>query len=372
MGRILTLLLGALSCILPASSLANDFDGTRYEAELLNAAEDISEANWRGALRGLDSITDRFPESRIAHLLRAQLLGHMAGQPAALAYSDTSGLTTISEALQEEIKLRWQHRQAVSLQRETLIPEKLLQASSASAHLLYVDLPAARLYVFKNDDQRLKPVLSFYVTIGRKGFGKEKEGDLKTPVGIYRLTGYIPGARLHERYGFGALTTNYPNALDKHLDRTGYGIWIHGTEPGWVNRGPKASDGCITLSNSDFEILVTQFELGPNTPIVIDDEPRWLTPQSISELRNGLLPSINGDPVTGTSAPLDSSIGWSLHAEQLQPLGFDEIFFYPDRHAQLVTKRLAKSDTRGLITIEEYWAKNQAGRWELAFKIPSS
>ena len=106
--------------------------------------------------------------------------------------------------------------------------------------------------------------------------------------------------------------------------------------------------------------------------LVIDDEPRWLTAQSISELRNGLLPSINGDPDTQTSAMLDSSIGRSLHAEQLRPLGFDEIFFYPGRHAQLVTKRLAKSDTRGLIAIEEYWERNQAGRWELAFKIPSS
>lgn len=372
MGRILTLLLGALSCLLPTSSQSSDFDGGLYEAELLKAAEDISEANWRDALRGLDSITDRFPESRIANLLRAQLLSHMAGRPAAFAHPDTSGLTAISETLQEELKLRWQHRQAASGQHETLIPEKLLQASSASPHLLYVDLPAARLYVFKNDNKRLTPVLSFYVTIGRKGFGKEKEGDLKTPVGIYRLTGYIPGAQLHERYGFGALTTNYPNALDKHLDRTGYGIWVHGTEPGWVNRGPRASDGCITLSNSDFEILVTQFELHADTPIVIDDEPRWLTAQSISELRNGLLPSINGDPDTQTSAMLDSSIGRSLHAEQLQPLGFDEIFFYPGRHAQLVTKRLAKSDTRGLIAIEEYWAKNQAGQWELAFKIPSS
>ena len=97
--------------------------------------------------------------------------------------------------------------------------------------------------VYENNGGQLKEVANFYASIGVAGFKKLREGDQKTPVGVYRITGFIPGRKLHERYGSGALPIDYPNELDQFYERTGDGIWVHGTEPGFVNRAPRASDG---------------------------------------------------------------------------------------------------------------------------------
>ena len=78
------------------------------------------------------------------------------------------------------------------------------------------------LYDIKNDKQLLKA----NVFIGEKNGDKQKEGDLKTPIGAYKLTQKL--TKLDPFYGPLALTTNYPNLYDKIQGKTGHGIWIHG------------------------------------------------------------------------------------------------------------------------------------------------
>jgi murein L,D-transpeptidase YafK len=83
------------------------------------------------------------------------------------------------------------------------------------------------------------------VFVGEKLGDKKVEGDLKTPVGAYKLVNRI--TTLDPFYGPLALATNYPNLLDKSQGKTGHGIWIHGLP----EKGERDdfTQGCIALEN---------------------------------------------------------------------------------------------------------------------------
>jgi hypothetical protein len=244
--------------------------------------------------------------------------------------------------------------------------------------VLYVDLPAARLHVFRQMHGELQPLADFYVTVGRQGYGKEREGDLKTPVGVYRINGYIPGSQLDPRYGLGALTTNYPNPLDQQLRRTGYGIWLHGTEPGWINRAPRASEGCITLSNADFGKLYRVLGTTDELPIIIDDTPDWISPVELQRLRANLLAIVHGGPQSASQPQVEPSSAaitvdiakTSRHNLSQVHAGsgkfkFTEVFVYPGSKTQLVTRATKLNESGKTDTVEQYWVKEDDGQWRI-------
>lgn len=101
------------------------------------------------------------------------------------------------------------------------------------------------------DTIKSKKLFSSPVYVGEKKGDKQKEGDLKTPVGAYSLT--RRRTDVDPFYGSLALTTNYPNIYDKAQGKTGHGIWIHG-----VPKDKKRDDftkGCIALENNKIEKL---------------------------------------------------------------------------------------------------------------------
>jgi murein L,D-transpeptidase YafK len=99
---------------------------------------------------------------------------------------------------------------------------------------------------------------------------KVREGDLKTPEGIYFIERRIPQGRLTAEHGPAAFELNYPNAVDRIYKRTGGGIWIHGVDS--EKRLEKRFDtrGCVAVSNSDILDLGSRLK-ARNTPIVIVD-----------------------------------------------------------------------------------------------------
>ena len=343
---------------------ASPVDPEKYEQALVTATRLISAGAWGDALSTLNALTDQFPQSRVGHLLKADVFAALAGTHGQLSQFKSVEI----ESLRRQIKLRWRHHQEFSNKNEGLIPDKLIKVSAQQSLVLYVDLPAARLYIFRNNGQALVSEADYYVTIGKEGFGKEREGDLKTPVGIYSISGYKPGSTLHERYGHGALTLDYPNPLDQHLERTGYGIWIHGTEPGWVNRGPFASDGCITLSNNDFKDLVTRFDLQSGTLVVVDDQPIWKPVQWIKATGDSLVSELSFKSEIIDSATKHDSSEHLVHDEKSVDLGLTEILLYPGSSAELVTQRLLLSDMQRKTTITEYWNRDDDDRWRLAHR----
>ena len=122
-------------------------------------------------------------------------------------------------------------------------------------NIIYIDTSNSRLYIFEKNGVMLNKVFDVYTSIGKNGSRKNYEGDKKTPIGIYSLGKKIKQP-LSDFYGEGAYSINYPNSYDKLLNKTGYGIWIHGTPKNTYSRPPQSSDGCVVIANEDF----TNFE----------------------------------------------------------------------------------------------------------------
>jgi len=129
--------------------------------------------------------------------------------------------------------------------------------------------------VFENVGGRPVFIADYYVTLGKNGMEKTREGDQKTPIGVYHVTANLPRQKLTDFYGAGAFPIDYPNAWDKRLGRNGHGIWLHGTPSDTYSRPPRASDGCIVLANTDLEAVGRTLQIGL-TPVIITDEIEWI------------------------------------------------------------------------------------------------
>jgi len=225
----------------------------------------------------LESLIKSYPNSRLGQLLYADLLAIRAGlTPAIDRTMEHLGKDLVSRS-RKQLRTRWQYWHTTYSARRGLVPSALLRLKRDQRWILYMDIPAGRLIVFENKNGQLKKIGDFYASIGIEGYNKREEGDQKTPVGVYHTTGFIPGRKLHERYGAGAFPINYPNKLDQLYGRTGSGIWIHGTEPDFINRAPQASDGCLSVSNEDFLAINNIIGNEPFVPIIIDGTPDWIT-----------------------------------------------------------------------------------------------
>jgi murein L,D-transpeptidase YafK len=110
------------------------------------------------------------------------------------------------------------------------------------------------------------------VLLGELEGSKVKEGDLKTPIGAYKLLQKLN--QVDPFYGPFALTTNYPNKFDKSLGKTGSGIWIHGV-PFKQKRKP-FTKGCIALTNENLESLKNKIKLKESV-LIISDKKNTLT-----------------------------------------------------------------------------------------------
>jgi len=154
--------------------------------------------------------------------------------------------------------------------------------------VIVIDASRSRVYVYENDRGQPRLVADYYSTLGKQGIGKLREGDQKTPLGVYHVTAQIPGSKLPDLYGWGAFPINYPNDWDRRLGKTGYGIWLHGVPSENYVRAPRASDGCIALANDEIADLAKRVHPGA-TPVVIAERVEWVTPEAWRAEREGFL-----------------------------------------------------------------------------------
>ncbi len=192
---------------------------------------------------------------------------------------------------QHEIQQRWQNEGSPAHAEK--YPENILFMAENQPFVILVDQLSSRIYVYQN--QQGKPVLKtdYFITIGINGYGKQKRGDQKTPIGIYSVTKYIDGNELPDLYGEGAFPIDYPNTWDKRNRRTGDGIWIHGTPSNTYNRSPWASNGCIVVSNPDFLHIGNYITPDNNTPIIVAKKVNWLNHEQWSTKRQQALKLID-------------------------------------------------------------------------------
>ena len=108
---------------------------------------------------------------------------------------------------------------------------------------------------------------TFKIATGKVEGDKERQGDNKTPEGIYFTLGTIPSKQLApEKYGPLAIPLNFPNPMDQILGKTGYGIWLHGVGVRRIEDA-RVTEGCVAFQNSEITTL-TQW-LQPNHGIVV-------------------------------------------------------------------------------------------------------
>jgi len=244
-----------------------------YEQALLQTISDIQQLNHEQALTDTRKFLQQYPTSKVAQLLLADLIMANAGVLSSIG----SGISAEPELndLTFEIRQRLSHQSTPALQG--LLPDNIIQLSEHQDYVIVIDQTESRLYVYRN--QQGVPVLetSYFVTIGLKGSGKEKSGDQKTPVGVYHVTRYIEGKKLPDLYGKGAFPVNYPNSWDIRKNRSGDGIWLHGTPSYTYNRAPWASDGCMVVSNEDFLDIARYIDPGQHTQIINAHKINWIT-----------------------------------------------------------------------------------------------
>src|SRR3989449_2918436 len=122
------------------------------------------------------------------------------------------------------------------------VPRYLLQLREDQKYAIVVDTRRSRLYLYQNDGGKPRFVADYYVSSGKNGPLKVREGDEKTPIGVYHVTASLPRNELSDFYGSGAFPINYPNEWDRIQGRNGHGIWLHGTPSNTYSRPPRSSN----------------------------------------------------------------------------------------------------------------------------------
>ncbi|MDR2033619.1 MAG: L,D-transpeptidase family protein [Helicobacteraceae bacterium] len=129
-------------------------------------------------------------------------------------------------------------------------------------HILIVDKAARRLSFYDYKESKLTHIADYDATMGDAVGDKFKAGDNKTPVGAYDIASKLKqnGGGLYDPYyGPLAYVTNYPNAFDRMLKKTGHGIWLHGFPLNGSRQNPNTK-GCVAIDNEALSSLETQVD----------------------------------------------------------------------------------------------------------------
>lgn len=258
------------------------------EAQLAQVFEHIEQNQLDIALQQVEVLTHTYPNFRLAQLVKGDLLlarGRML-----------HGFGNAPNAASEQIAdLRDEARARLLALRnkppQDQLPRYLLQLQETQKYAIVVDAAKSRLYLYQNDQGTPRLIDDYYVTQGKLGAEKLREGDKKTPLGVYHVTASLSPQRLGDFYGSGAYPINYPNEWDKRNGRNGHGIWLHGTPSNTYARPPKASDGCVVLANEDLDALAKHLQIGL-TPVIIANGIEWVSPGTWQQERDGLLTQI--------------------------------------------------------------------------------
>ena len=278
-----------------APSRGGQHTANRPEALLSSTLHELGNRRLDAAVTEIDKIIRDYPNFRLAHLIRGDLLLARAQPLTTVGNAKGAPLDRLEE-LRAEARARLARMQQ---QRPVnLVPRYVVQLQPEQRHALVVDTARSTLYVFENLGGEARYVTDYYVSIGKNGIDKYRAGDNKTPLGVYHVTGRMSReklattyGRLAAQYGVGALPINYPNEWDRREGRNGHGIWLHGVPFDTYSRPPLASNGCIALTNEDYTAISNEVQIGL-TPVIIVNGMDWVAPGASMALRNELMQQI--------------------------------------------------------------------------------
>ncbi len=254
------------------------------EAMLVTSLLEIRQNRLGIAMKDIEALLKIYPNFKLAHLIQGDLLMARAypistiGSAAGASQQQVSGL-------RDEARTRlMRHLEQIPVNRE---PKYLVQFQPEQHYAVVVDTGKSRLYLFQNVNGSPRYVADYYVSSGKDGAEKNKEGDQKTPTGVYFVTASLPKAKIPDFYGSGAFPISNPNEWDRHQGKNGHGIWLHGVPSDTYSRPPRASNGCVVLSNPDLDKLGKDLQVGL-TPVVISDSVEWVDARELAAERGEL------------------------------------------------------------------------------------
>jgi hypothetical protein len=252
-------------------SLGGPAFSNEAEGALVRALTALRDQGLKHAMVEVDKMLARNPNHKLAHLLKGDLLMASAGQP--VAFASSSAASASVAPLQDEARVRM--KRYLEAPPVDYLPAPLLKLGDKQSHVLLIDTSRSRLFVYANDLGRPRYVTDFYISLGKNGIDKSREGDQKTPIGVYTIISLKQ--KLPDFYGPGAYPLSYPNEWDRINGRNGHGIWLHGTPSETYARAPWATDGCIVLTNEDLARLSKYVDVS-RTPVVIGQSVEWRPP----------------------------------------------------------------------------------------------
>lgn len=342
----------AISLMMVSAPVQSVETALNNEKQLLGGFELIQQQSFDKAFHNIQSLTNDSPEYKLAQLMKADLYAIKAGKSDWIKQYRQANPKTVKSLL-SEAKVRWQHFSQQQVIEDPLLSHYVLK-SSHQPYLVIVNTDAHRLHLYKRTDQGYQQVVNYYVSIGRKGTGKQYRGDLKTPIGVYHVVQELSDKELPELYGVAALTLNYPNTWDKQNGRTGSGIWLHGTPRTTYSRPPLASRGCVVLNNPAMSTLIEQFKLLPDTPVIIADSAQLQAMnESLQQQKQQVLTQVNQ---------------W-LRVQQNYQVEWSQVgvFQYPGEKDLFYVSFLAK-DEQGTKLVEQFWHREFKNNGQLVLK----
>lgn len=227
------------------------------------------------------------------------------------------------------------------------VPKALVSlGSNTPAFALIVEKLHHRLSVFKLNEEGTYEVVKTYRAIsGRDPGDKISRGDLRTPEGIYFVTGRLTDSELPPKYGRLAFTLDYPNIYDKRQRKSGNGIWIHATDDPRRLLKPFDTEGCVVLSNEDILDLQKYIDLF-EVPVVITKEMTSASAEELVPTRKKALEMVDAWRRAWESSSFESYM--SYYSKNFRSLGKNK-----DQWYSFKTKL---SDERGVdihVTISE-------------------
>lgn len=147
------------------------------------------------------------------------------------------------------------------------LPPFVVEWPDAMPHILVADASSSTLTRYSRFDGGVV-MSSVYMSVGQRGIGKQKDGDRKTPLGVYFITEELDTFHLDPIYGAAAFPLDYPNARDRMLGLDGGGIWLHGVPPGGEQRPERDTDGCLAIGNDELLKLAESIQV-QQTPVII-------------------------------------------------------------------------------------------------------
>lgn len=280
------------------------------EARLIEVYKLVGQANIREALPKAESLVKDHPNFQLAQLVYGDLLASRV-RPV-MTLGDVPD-TTAKAGAPQLAELRQESLQRMRALRERppagMLPSQFLSLSARVKHAIAIDAARSRLYLFENTAEGLKLLADYYISVGKSGIEKSLEGDLRTPLGVYFVTGNLNPKSLKDFYGSGALPINYPNQLDVKRGKTGGGIWLHGTPPTQFSRAPRSTDGCVVLANPDLQRIIRTVEIR-TTPVVIAQNLKWVAPQSVKTDSKSFEEAMSGWQAAKSSGDLAKLMAW--------------------------------------------------------------